>query len=72
MPKNVQEVTNTMSVYIKCNGSSGIKLGCAWENIQLVFVGFIKISMFLAYTLQTFSIDKILDRVVPTNVMSSA
>ena len=61
-----------MSVFIKCNGIPGNELGCAGKNIQLVFAGLNYISMFLAYTSQTFSIDKILERVGPNNVMSSA
>ena len=66
--KNVQEGTNTMSVFIKCNGS---ELGCAGKYIQLVFAGLNKISMFLAYTSQTFSINKKIERVGPNKVMSS-
>ena len=31
IPKNVQEGTNTMSVFIKCNGSPGSELGYAGE-----------------------------------------
>ena len=34
-----------MSVFIKCNGIPGSELGCAGENIQLVFAGFNKISI---------------------------
>ena len=72
IPKNVQEGTNTMSVFIKCNRSHGSELGYAGKNKQLVFAGLNKISIFLAYTSQTLSIDKILERVGPNNVMSSA
>ena len=61
-----------MSVFIKCNGSPGSELRYAGVNIQLVFAGLNKISIFLAYTSQTLSIDKILERVGPNNVMSSA
>ena len=39
-----------MSVFIKCNGSPGSELGYAGKNIQLVFVGLNKISIFVAYT----------------------
>ena len=56
IPKNVQDDTNTMSVFIKCNGSPGSELGYVGENIQLVFAGLNKISIFLAYTSQTISI----------------
>ena len=61
-----------MSVFIKCNGSPGSEMGYAGKNIQLVFAGLNKISIFLAYTSQTLSIDKILERVGPNNVMSYA
>ena len=37
IPKNVQECTNTMPVFIKCNGSPGSELGYAGKNIHLVF-----------------------------------
>ena len=56
-----------MSVFIKYNGSPGNVV-----KIQLVFTGFNQISMFLAYTTQTFSIDKVHERVVLHNVMESA
>ena len=59
-------------VLCQCNGSPGSELGYAGENIQLVFAGLNRLSIFLAYTSQTFSIDKILERVRPNNVMSSA
>ena len=62
IPKNVQEGTNTMSVFIKCNGSPGSEVGYAGRNIQLVFTGLNKISIFIAYTSQTLSIDEILER----------
>ena len=55
IPKNVQEGTNTMSVFIKCNGSPGREVGYAGKNIQLVFAGLNQISIFLAYTSQTLS-----------------
>ena len=38
----------------------------------IVFAGLNNISMFLAHTSQTCSIDNILERVGPYNVMSSA
>ena len=60
-----QHGTNTMSVFIKFNGSPWSEFGYAGENIQLVFAGLNKISIFLAYISQTFSIDQILERVGP-------
>ena len=71
MYKNVQ-IQCQKAVFIKCNGSPGSEVGYAGKNIQLVFAGLNKISIFLAYTSQTLSIDKILERVGPNNVMSSA
>ena len=56
--KNVQESTNTMSVFRKCNGSPGSELGYVGKNIQLGFARLNKISMFLAYTSQTLALIK--------------
>ena len=61
-----------VQIQCQCNGSPGSEVGYAGENIQLVFAGLNKISIFLPYTSQTLSNDKILERVGPNNVMSSA
>ena len=58
IPKDVQEGSNTMSVFIKCNASPGSELGCTGENIQLVFTRLNRVSMCLTYTSQRFSIDE--------------
>ena len=52
IPKNVQEGTNTMSVFRMCIGSPGTELSCAGGGgeIQLGFTGVKQISIFLAYS----------------------